>query len=178
MDGSDIYGGQTVNKVVGLISNPSSVLTRPNDTTPYAANDAISSHTTAGSVTVPSATVTRNPAGSAMIRRFRFYTNVTTGWGSVVIRLRFWKAAPTYSAGDNAAYAVATGAAHYLGQSDVTLTQLADGAVGIGVPSVGGELAIALASGQAIYWDMQIITGTPTPAALQTFTLIPEVYQN
>lgn len=173
--------GGTPAPVVGVMDNPASTLTRPADTTAYAAGDSIASSTTAGSVVVPSVTVARVAAGSLMVRRVRLSTNKASGWGAVVLRVTFWAAAPTYAVGDNAAYAaasVSTGGAGYLGQCDVTLTQWGDAASGIGVPAVGSEIGLKLASGQVIYWDLQVVSGTPTPASGQTFSLIPECYQN
>lgn len=161
-----------------VVANPSSTLTRPNDTTAYAANDIIANNVTAGSVVVPSVSVARVAGGSGKMRRFRLASNVTTGWGAVVILVEFWSSAPTVSGGDNAAYAIATGAANFLGSTSITLAQLADGANGIGVSGVGSEIGFRLASGQVVYWTMKITTGTPTPIANQTFTLTVEVDQD
>jgi hypothetical protein len=154
------------------ILNPTSTLTRPNDATPYAQNDFIASSTTAGSVVVPSFSYSGN-LGVA-IPRVRLTTNKTSAWDTVVLRVRLWAAAPTYTTGDNAAYTIATGAANLLGIYDVTLTQFADGATGFGVPTVG-TAAWVRPSGQ-IFWDLQY-TAAPalTPAALQTFTLTAEL---
>lgn len=163
----------------GHTANPTSTLTRPANTTAYSQNDLIASNTTAGSVAVPSVSVARVAAGSCMIRRVRLSTNVTTGWGGAALLVRLWSAAPTYTNGDNGAYAVATGAAGYLGAFNVVLEQWADGAVGAGSPVVGGDVGIKLASGQVIYWDVQTIGSAGlTPISGQTFTLTPEVYQD
>lgn len=149
----------------------SSILIRPADTVPYALNDAIASSVTAGSVVVPSLSLPRSVARTGQLRRVRLLSNVTTGWGAVVIQLRLWANAPTYSVGDNGAYAVATGAAQHLGALVVTLEQFADGAVGFTVPTTGAEI---ISGSEQIYWDMKITTGTPTPISGQTFTLIGE----
>lgn len=165
--------------VVGALATPTSVLTRVSDTNAYAQNDLIGTSVTAGSVVVPSVSVARVAAGSAMIRRVRLYTNKASGWDGVPLRVRFWSAAPTYANGDNGAYSVSTGAAGYLGKVDVTLEQFGDGAAGIGVPYIGAELGLKLASGQVIYWDLQY-TGAAalSPASGQTFTVVPETQQN
>lgn len=149
------------------------VQTRPADTTAYASGDLIANSTTAGSVVLPTCVVARFAAGSGLLTRFRLYTNVTTGWGSAVITINLWSAQPTYTNGDNGAYAVATGAAGYLGQTQVTLTQFGDGAAGQGAISVGNFAGLKLASGQVIYWDMQVAAAL-TPISGQTFTLVPE----
>lgn len=165
-------GGVTANVACG-------VLTRPNDTSAYAANDLIASSITAGSVVVPSCVVARqaNP-GSALTGGFRLYTNVTTGWDAAQLKVRFWAVAPTYSAGDNSAYAVATGARQYLGEGTVTLTQYGDGAAGRGAPSVGSFFAFKLTNTTSVFWDLQDISGALTPIANQTFTLVPEMLQD
>lgn len=161
------------------ITNPTSVLTRVSDTNNYAQNDLIATDTTAGSVVVPSITVARVASGSFTIPRARLYTGKTSGWDQVLLRVRLWTTAPTYTNGDNGAYAVATGAAGFLGLFDFALSQFADGAAATGVASSGAIPAIALASGQVIYWDLQYIgSAALAPASAQTFTFVPEIQQN
>lgn len=152
------------------IAVPTSTLTRPANTTAYAQNDLIASSTTAGSIVVPSLTIT---FGEYVVGRLRLATNVTTGWDGATLRVRLWTAAPTYTNGDNGAYAVATGAASYLGACDVTLAQDADGARGDCAPTVGAAFA---GRGTKIYWDLQQTSAAAlTPVSGQTFTLIAEV---
>lgn len=158
--------------VNSILTNPTSTLTRPANTTAYAVGDVISSNTTAGSVVVPSFAIA-NSAGAAIIPRLRLSSNVTTGWSAISLQVNLWTAAPTYTNGDNGAYAVATGAAGYLGSCQISLNQFGDGAVGVGAISNGAN--IKLASGTSIFWDLQIVTGTPTPTSGQTFTLTAEV---
>lgn len=166
-------------QVGGTTANPTSTLTRPADTTAYALNDLIASSTTAGSVVVPSFTATRVAAGSGTIPRVRLYSNVTTGWDAATVTIRLWSAAPTYTNGDNGAYAVATGAAGYLASFPVTLNQVADGAYGVAAPAVGNALSFKLTSGTSIFWDLQLTTiAGNTPISAQTFTLIPEILQD
>jgi hypothetical protein len=158
-----------------LVTGPSSTLTRPANTTAYAQNELIASSTTAGSVVVPSFAIA-NAGGAAAIPEIILTTNVTTGWGAVVAAVRFWSAAPTYTNGDGGAYGVATGAAGYLGSMSVTLSQFGDGAAGVGTPAAGSALWIKLASGSAVYWDLQYTSsGSLTPISGQTFTLTPVV---
>jgi hypothetical protein len=172
-------GENHMGQVGGTTANPTSTLTRPANTTAYAQNNLVASSVTAGSVTVPSVTAARVTAGSAMLRRFRLTTNKTSGWDGTTFTVRFWSVAPTYANGDGGAYSVSTGAANYLGSANVTLSQFGDGATGIGVPTVGTEIAVKLASGSTILWDLQY-TGSAalTPASGQTFTLIPEELQD
>jgi hypothetical protein len=161
----------------GVTTNPTSVLTRPGDTNAYAVNDLIASSTTAGSVTVPSFTGTRVSAGAGWIERLRLYTNHTTGLDLVQVRVRLWTAAPTFSNGDNGAFAVATGAAGYLGRAEGILEQFGDGAVAILVPYTGQSFGIKLSSGTSVYWTLETLTAF-TPASGKTFTLVPEIRQD
>ena len=71
------------------ITNPTSTLTRPANTTAYAANQIIASNTSGASVVVPSFAIA-NSAGGASIPRLRLSTSVTTGWGGVVININLW----------------------------------------------------------------------------------------
>jgi hypothetical protein len=161
----------------GVTSNPSSPLTRPADTTAYAANDLIASNTTAGSVVVPSFTAMRVAAGGASIAKLRLLSNHTANLGSVGVKVRLWSAAPTYTNGDNGAYAVATGAAGHLGTFTGTFEQFGDGASAALVPDAGSFDSIKLAAGQLIYWDLQTTTAF-TPQSGKTFTLVPQVLQD
>lgn len=162
---------------VGFTVNPTSVLTRPADTTAYTALDLIASSTTAGSVVVPSVTVARVTAGGITIPKIALYSNHTTGLASVSVTIRLWSAAPTYSAGDNAAYAVATGAASCLGKFTGIFEQFADGAVAFLVPDTGVVSMLKLASGQLIYWDLQTNSGFSSQSG-KTFTAVPQVAQD
>jgi hypothetical protein len=166
--------------VVGVIATPSSLLTRPADTNAYVQNDLIASSTTAGSIVVPSFKASRGPGNSFFIRKARLYTNKTSGMSTAQFLIEFWSAAPTLTNGDNGAYAIATGAANWMGkiQTDV-MTQVADGAYCMGVPYTGSEIACDGDACQTLYWTLKEIDATGfTPASSQTFTLVPEIYQN
>ena len=91
-----------------------------------------------------------------------------------MLSVNLWRAAPTYTNGDGGAYAVATGSASWLANFLITLTQLGDGAVGAGPLTGANELALKLASGASVFWDLQILTAA-TAGMGQTFTLIPEM---
>lgn len=164
-------------KVGNITANPTSVLTRPTNTTPYAAGDVVASSVTAGSIVVPSFTATGTASGSGHLRRARLITSATTGLAGISFQIDFWQAAPTFTNGDNGVYAVATGAASWLGQIVVSLLQAGDGAYGVGAPLVGNAIDFALASGAVIYWSLQATVGF-TPTSGQTFTLIPEIVQD
>lgn len=161
-------------------ANPTSTITRPADTTAYAQNDFISTSTTAASCTAASIEAARKSLNGGTITRVRLYTNVTTGWDASTFNIRLWSTSPTYTGGDNAAYAITTGAAYWMGTFAATLFQATDGCYGAGVPAIGNGLVFALPASQtALYWDLQY-TGSSalTPISGQTFTLALEVFQS
>jgi hypothetical protein len=158
----------------GAITNPTSTLTRPANTTAYAANQLIASSTTAASVVVPSFAIAIS-AGGAINARLRLRTNAMSGWGGVNLSINLWSAAPTYTNGDGGAYAPATGSAAWLANFLIpSLQQVGDGAIGSGSLTSANEMAIKLGSGTLIFWDLQILSAA-TPVSGQTFTLTAEV---
>lgn len=176
----DLGNGVTIPAVVttGFSANPvSAVLTRPANTTAYAANDLVASSTTAGSVVVPSVSVMRLAGGSGTIPKVTLFSSHTTGLSGISMLVRFWSAAPTYTNGDHGAYAVATGAANFLGKYSGTFEQFGDGAVCRMTPYDGVVDVLKLASGQVVYWDLQT-SAIFTPQSAATFTLVPQVLQD
>jgi len=166
-----------VGQVGGNMVNASANFTRPADTTAYAANDLVANSTTAGSVDAMSLTIGRIAAGSAMLRRAKLHKSGTSVTNAN-FRVHLFRADPTtVTNGDNGAFSV-SGVADYLGAFDVNIGQaFTDGAAGFGVPTVGGEIAIKLASGQVIYALLQAL-GAYTPASAEVFTLTVEAYQD
>lgn len=157
--------------ISGLLLPGDSSFTRPSDTTPYAAGDLIANNTLAGSVVDPSFTI---PASGAIIPRIRLRTSATTGWAAT-LNLRLWGVSPTYTNGDNGAYAVATGSASRIAQYSCTLEQFGDGASGTCVPTVGNAAFIRL-PGTTVWWDLAT-TDARTPVSGQTFAITPEIVQ-
>ena len=168
--------GASAFKVGSTIGNPSSVLTRPANTTAYAAGQIIASSTSPGSIVVPSFTATPGALGAGSIKRIRLYTNKNAGMDTVVLAVDLWTTAPTFSNGDGGAYAIATGAAGWIGSMNFSLVQVGDGAYQVSIPDVGSSIDFVLASGQLIYWSMQTATAF-VPANGQTFTFVPEITQ-
>ena len=154
------------------IATPSSSFTRPADVTAYSAGDLIASSTTAASVVVPVIAIPF-AGNSAIIPRVRLSTNVTTGW-AVTVTVTLWSVAPTYTAGDNAAYAVATGAANKISTFSCVLLQYGDGASGPCSLDAGNVALVRMPSTGNLYWDLQATSGL-TPISGQTFTLTAEV---
>jgi len=170
---SDQSGVNVTSFSGGAITNPTSTLTRPANTTAYAANDLIASSATAGSIVVPSFAIATN-AGGAILHRLRLRTNAGSGWNGVTLAINLWSAAPTYTNGDNGAYAVATGSAGWLANFLFSLTQFGDGAIGAGPLTGANEIALKLASGTSVFWDLQILNAA-TPISGQTFLLTGEI---
>jgi hypothetical protein len=140
----------------------------------YKPNDLVGSAGVAGSIVVPSFSIA-SAAGGAILPRIRIRTSLSPfSWQGVNLSINLWSAAPTYTNGDAQPYAIATGSATWLANYLVTLTQFGDGAVGAAQLTGANEMALKLASGTAVYWDLQILSYVG-PAASQTFTLIPEL---
>lgn len=152
--------------------------TSPTATIVVAPNSLIANNKTPGSITVPLVTnLTRMLSGSSIIRRARLQTNVTTGWDQSPVTVRLWSSAPTYTNGNFGPYAVATGAAKFIGQFNIILNQFGDGASGQGVtPYCGPVYETLVGSGNTtIYWDLQSTGASVNPVSAQTFTLTLEM---
>lgn len=157
---------------IGLSTySPTSVLTRPANSTPYTAGNLIASNTASGSVTVPSVVAAGAHGGGFHISSLILTTNAS-GMGGVSLQINLWNAAPTYSNGDGGAYSVNTGSANWLGSFTVpSMIQGGDGAWGAAVPDVGSSLDRNCASGtSSIYWDLTAKNAF-IPGNAQTFTL-------
>ena len=153
----------------------SGTLTRPADTTAYAASDLVASNTVAASVVVPSVTVARIAAGSGLIRSSLLRSNHTTGLDAINFTVDLWTAAPTFTNGDNGAYAVATNGDKWLGSMSGTFRQFADQAVAMCAVDGGlPEIAFKLASGTDVLWTLRA-NAAFTPQSAKTFTLVPSV---
>jgi hypothetical protein len=154
-----------MNQNMGLVS---ASVTRPADTTAYASGDLVANSTTAGSVVPLSfGDITRGPGLSSRIRRVRL-SKTGAGITNASFRLHLFNVLPTVSSGDNAAIVIATGAAGYVGQIDITAGQaFTDGAAG----QATTELNIA---SQAIYGLIEA-RGAYTPASAEALTVTLEV---
>jgi hypothetical protein len=158
----------------GAITNPASTMTRPANNTAYASGQLVADNVTAGSIGAHSFAIATS-GGGAVIPRLRLRTNAASGWSGVNFSINLWSTAPTYTNGDGGVYAPATGVANWLATYLVSaMTQFGDGAVGAGGVATANEMMIKLASGTAIFWDLQILSAA-TPFSGQTFTLTAEI---
>jgi len=126
----------------------------------------------ATSPVVPSFAIATS-AGGVILPRIRVLTSATSGWGGANLSVNLWSAAPTYTNADGQPYAP-TGAATWLANFLVSLTQFNDGAAGGGGLTGAAHLALKLASGTAVFADIQALSAQ-NPFASQTFTIVPEL---
>lgn len=148
-------------------------LTRPANTTAYAANDSISDNGTAGSVTALPVTV--SDTNDAPVDLTEILLDTTdTGVAGVQIRLHVFNSDPTASSGvgggDNAAWS--NKKAGWLGSYTGTMVAFSDGCKGTLV-SDGAAVRIANveSGGQRLWYQLQTL-GAFTPSANST-TFIP-----
>lgn len=170
---------------MGKLLAVKSVLTRTADTNAYIQSDFIANAVLYSSVVVPSFEALKDKGGSLILTRAKLLTNKTSGMGAAAFAIDLWDAAPTVAVnhGDNGAYLIDTGVAHWLGRLQTgVMTQMSDGAFAVAEPvsalsatSNGFPLLLANLAGTLIYWTLTETDATGfTPASAQTFTLIPE----
>jgi hypothetical protein len=156
------------------INNLSASLTRPNDTTAYAAGDLVANATTAGAV-VPLRIDLGNIAavghGMTRITRARL-TKSGTSPTNANFRVHLYEAAPVPQNGDNGAWST-DHAASWLGNIDVaSMLAFTDGCTGTGSAPAGAEMFLRLASGSI--FALIEAKAAYTPLANETFTLTLE----
>lgn len=167
----------TAGTMSGSITNPTSTLTMTSATTAYTANQIIATSATAGSIVNPSFAIL-NSAGGAAISRLRLSVNdaTSTAWGAQTIQVDLWSTTPTWTNGDRAAWALATGAAGHLGSFSCTMSAVnGDGVYAECSPSVGNFAGVKLASGTSIFWSLKATTGSGVTGASKVFTLTAEL---
>lgn len=158
-------------------TNPSSTLTLPSTTTAYSATTLIANSATAGSVVVPSFTIS-NVNNKGAIPRVRLSTNDTTStaWGAASINVDLWSSPPTFTNGDRGTWSPATGTANHLATYNCTMSaEYGDGAFAECGISVGNFALSSLASGTVLYWTLEAVSGSGTTGASKVFTLTPEI---
>lgn len=164
--------------VGGIVSNPSGNFTRPNDTTQYASGDLVANNTSAGSVAAVSITVARAAAGSLMLRRLKLHKSGTSTT-SASFRVHLYRPGVTITCanGDNGAFSTDQ-VANYIGAFDVTIDRaFTDGAAGMGLPVVGSDINLKLASGTTVQALVEA-RAAYTPAAQEIFTITLDDLQN
>lgn len=166
-----------VNRVGGFTLNPSANFTRPANTTAYASGDLVANDTTAGSVVPMTFTVARVAQGSVTIRKARLSKSTTTT-SNAAFRLHLYTAAPTIANGDNSAWS--TTRSGYLGAIDFSSSNalaFSDGTAINGVPVVGTEINVKLASGTTIVGLLEA-RAAYGPGSGEVFTVELELFQD
>ena len=155
-----IFTGQTV--------------TRPADTTTYAAGDLVANSTTAGSVTYPTIQITNNVDQIAKLSRLRIRktgTTLTLG----LFRVHLYRTQPTVANGDNGAW-LTNNSANYAGSFDVTMSRaMNDGSIGIGLPTEGAAVITRPVAGGTTLFYLIEARAAYTPISGEVFTPILEV---
>lgn len=147
-------------------------LTRPNNSTPYTANDSISDNGTAGSVTALSVTVSDNNDAPVDITEVLLDTT-DTGVGGKALRIHVFNSDPTANsgvgAGDNAAWS--NKRAGWVGTFSGTMQAFSDGAKGTLV-SDGAPVRIVNveSGGQRLWYQLQTLSDFTPSANSSTFT--------
>lgn len=155
----------------------SATVTRPANTTQYAAGDLIANSATAASVTAMSFTV--GASGTiGKIATARMYKSADAPT-SATFRLHLFTASPVSTAptnGDNGAIQIATDETGYVGSIDFDMTATAvdihtGGNQAVGVPVSSREIYFDLAADSAALYGLLEARGTYTPASGEVFTV-------
>lgn len=153
-------------------------MTRPNDTTAYAANDAVSNSTTDGSVTAISIAVSDANDHPVTIERIRI-ASTDTGVAGKAMRIWLYRSDPTASSGivgaDNEAFSTKQGT--FLGSLSGTFRTFSDGSVGVFVPDEGTRFVLLPTSGAKTVYALLQTLEVFTPVAQSTWTLTAEGFQ-
>jgi hypothetical protein len=165
---------QRVHIAPQLVILDGATITRPANTTAYAAGDSISNHATAGSVTeLEIEGVSTRAGGVNYIAGARVETN-DTGVADT-FRVYLYKSDPTAStgvaAGDNAAFS--NKRAGLIGTLTGEATAMSDGGI-IQLMPENGTVEMPFESGDAstsLWWQLQTVDGFTPSANGTTFTL-------
>lgn len=152
------------------------LMTRPANTTAYAANDAVANDATAGSVTPLAFTVTGRESNPVTLERMRLVAS-DTGVAGKSFRAWLFSASPSPGAGDNAAFAYAK--ANFIGtMSGLFKAAASDGCVGVLVPDDGARIiTVPGSSGKIVYALLQALEAFTPSANSTTFLATLEGFE-
>jgi hypothetical protein len=144
---------------------------RPADTNAYAIGDIVAQSVTAGSCSALALAVATSVDRPGAIIRCRLKVD-NQAWLSAVVAVHVFRDPPTFSNGDNAAYAGGLTESNYIDAFDVTLSdQFSDYVSGIGVARGPRFMAFRPHAGtQNVYCVLETKTAV-TPASAKTFTI-------
>jgi hypothetical protein len=157
------------NPVPKFIDAAGTAITRPANTTPYTAGDAVSNNATAGSVT--SGTFTLSWINDDPVSIEELLMDATdTGVGGKAMRVYLYNSDPTASSGvgggDNVAWSQKK--AGFIGSMTGVMLAASDGAHGRFIPEAGSRIMASPVSGaKTIFWLLQTIDAW-TPSANST----------
>ncbi|AZV21488.1 hypothetical protein [Mesorhizobium sp. M7A.F.Ce.TU.012.03.2.1] len=158
-----------------FIEAVSATMTRPNDTSAYAANDAVANSTTAGSVTPFSFSMSDVNDDLFTIERLRLITS-DTGVAGKALRMWLFRASPTVAAGDNAAFS--NPRSTFIGSLSGTMRTFSDGSGGIFVPDEGSRIITLPTSGaKTVFGLLQTLEAVASPLAQSTWIATLEGFQ-
>jgi hypothetical protein len=156
-----------------------SAMTRPANTTAYAANDAVSNNGTAGSVTAIALTVSDVNDDLVTLERIRILST-DTGVAGKTFRVWLFNSDPTSSSGvgggDNAAWSQKQ--AGFIGSMTGLFRAFSDGSGAVCVPDEGSRIITKpVSGGTTVYALLQTLDAFTPSANSTTFTLTAEGFQ-
>lgn len=147
-------------------------ITRPADTTAYAAGDLVANSTTAGSVVAGVISAARAVDAVTSMLRCRLRKSGAT-LTNAIFRIHFYNTAPTVTNGDNGVWLSTQSG--YCGSMDVNIDKaFSSGSEGIGVPTNGSAIVFAPATGTADIYFLIEARAAYTPISAEQFTLETE----
>lgn len=158
----------------GIATIHANTMTRPADTTAYAAGDLVANSTTAGQVTglvFPLAVRNNEAIRVERVRLRKSGTSLT----NASFRVYLCRALPALSVGDNGVFNSSSALAvdniqYIIGWFDITMDRSGTvGARGTGVPNVGNAIAISPVDPSTTIYGLIEATAAYTPASAETF---------
>lgn len=172
-------GSKTTSGSLATVGGPlefavvGSTVTRPANTTAYAANDAVSDNATAGSVTPITFTLADFNDMPLTLTRCRIHTT-DTGFVAASFAIYLYQTDPTASSGvvggDNAAFSTKKGT--FIGRMSGAFRTFSDGAVCCLTPDEGGYIIAMPTTGAKTIFGLLQTLSAATPSANST-TFIP-----
>jgi hypothetical protein len=156
-------------------------MTRPNNTTPYAANDAVSNNATAASVAAIAFAISDLADAPLLLPRARLFTTDTgPGTAGATFELFLFSADPAANSGvgggDNAAWSQKMTSA--IGKMTGTFEPALDGSFAVLVPSVANFIeAKPVSGGVTVYGLLKTLTAFTPSASSSPFTATLEGIQ-
>lgn len=162
----------------GANARVTSMMTRPADTTAYAAGDLVANSTTAGSVVPLTFSLASTAGACGQIVKAKLYKQ-SASLTNASFRLHLFRALPSVTNGDNGILLM-TGAAGYMGSIPITCDMaFSDGSVGIGLPSDGGPVMVfETSAGSTMVYGFLEAMAAYTPTSQEQFAVTLEVIKD